>query len=269
MKPSVSILGCGWLGFPLAQYLTSQGYRIKGSTTTPGKLKVLHSSGIESFLIRLSETHSDGHISQFLESSETLIIAIPPGLRQNPTKNHLAEIQLLLPYILDSQLKHVLYISSISVFKDKSEYPVISDSTEPNANTSSARQIIAIEQLLKTTTTFKTTIIRFGGLFDAQRHPAKFLSGKTEIKNPKAPINLIHKTDCIQIIFRCLNGNHWGKTLNAVYPWHPEKEQYYTNYCIKAGIPVPHFDSKTMSHGKKINSLGLERLLGYKFQMTP
>ncbi|MEZ7854793.1 MAG: SDR family NAD(P)-dependent oxidoreductase, partial [Cyclobacteriaceae bacterium] len=30
----ISILGCGWLGLPLARQLVQQGHQIKGSTTS-------------------------------------------------------------------------------------------------------------------------------------------------------------------------------------------------------------------------------------------
>mgnify|MGYP003615968040 CR=1 FL=1 len=37
----ISILGCGWLGFPLAQKLIETGYEVKGSTTSESKLEAL------------------------------------------------------------------------------------------------------------------------------------------------------------------------------------------------------------------------------------
>ena len=40
-KETITILGCGWLGLPLAQTLVKEGYSVKGSTTTEDKLEVL------------------------------------------------------------------------------------------------------------------------------------------------------------------------------------------------------------------------------------
>ena len=40
-KDEISIMGCGWLGLPLAAQLVKAGYNVKGSTTTPEKLEVL------------------------------------------------------------------------------------------------------------------------------------------------------------------------------------------------------------------------------------
>lgn len=47
----VSILGCGWLGFPLAKKLIEIGFEVKGSTTTENKLAVLKSNKIAPYLL--------------------------------------------------------------------------------------------------------------------------------------------------------------------------------------------------------------------------
>ncbi len=77
----ISILGCGWLGFPLAKALLKKGFRIKGSTTSADKLATLENAGIESFLLVLDSNTVPDEFADFLANSETLIIAIPPKLR--------------------------------------------------------------------------------------------------------------------------------------------------------------------------------------------
>ena len=57
MKTS-SLLGCGYLGFPLALNLLQMGYNVKGSTTTPGKIQQLKKAGIIPYLINLEENIS-------------------------------------------------------------------------------------------------------------------------------------------------------------------------------------------------------------------
>jgi hypothetical protein len=46
-------------------------------------------------------------------------------------------------------------------------------------------------------------------------------------RNPDAPINLIHQTDCIGIILRIIEKN-LGRNLHATAPTHPSRETYYT-----------------------------------------
>ena len=74
MKNNISILGCGWLGFPLALTLTKKGYSIKGSITSEIKVEKLKSNGVQPFIINLSNRENE--FEKFL-NSEVLIIAIP------------------------------------------------------------------------------------------------------------------------------------------------------------------------------------------------
>jgi 3-hydroxyisobutyrate dehydrogenase-like beta-hydroxyacid dehydrogenase len=50
----ISILGCGWLGFPLGKYLVEKGHFVKGSTTSESKIALLSKVGIEPFLLKFS-----------------------------------------------------------------------------------------------------------------------------------------------------------------------------------------------------------------------
>ncbi|WP_317163853.1 Rossmann-fold NAD(P)-binding domain-containing protein [Flavobacterium phycosphaerae] len=73
----ISILGCGWLGLPLAKSLLAKGFAIKGSTTSTAKIPILENAGIEAFQIEVKETAIQGEIASFLADSEILIIDIP------------------------------------------------------------------------------------------------------------------------------------------------------------------------------------------------
>ncbi|WP_400076005.1 NAD(P)H-binding protein [Winogradskyella sp. R77965] len=269
MKKQISIIGCGWLGFPLARFLMNEGFKVKGSTTSENKLELLKKHAIEGFVIRLDEAGISGNYSVCLKGSETVIINIPPGLRRNPDKNHVIELSHLITAIEAHKIENVLYISSTSVFKNESHFPIITSLTASNAASNSAKQLIEIEQKLQNNSNFNTTILRFGGLFDGDRHPAKYLSGKTDVSNPDAPINLIHKEDCIQIIATILKNELWNTTLNASYPKHPNKKLYYSEFCKLHNLPLPQFNAKEKSKGKIIDSTKLVQLLNYRFIEAP
>ena len=269
MNKQLSIIGCGWLGLPMAKHFIAEGYTIKGSTTSEAKLKSLEEANIKGYFMRLGENSISGNINACLKKSETLIINIPPGLRKNPNKNHVAEITHLIKAIEISDIKSVLYISSTSVFEDEAYFPIIGGYTKPNATSNSAKQLIEIEQMLQENRNFKTTILRFGGLFDAERHPAKYLAGKKDILNPYAPINLIHKRDCIAIISKIIKNNIWEVSLNASHPNHPNKKDYYVNYCIQNHMVLPEFNTTQKSKGKVIDTSNLVQLLDYSFEQAP
>lgn len=263
MKKQISVIGCGWLGFPLAKNFVDKGYKVKGSSTSEGKLKAIIDANIEAFKIQLNEDRIIGDYNDFLKGSDTVIINIPPGLRKNPNKNHVAEIQHLINAIESKNIKNIIYISSTSVFEDEIDFPIINADSVPNATSNSSKQLIAIEDILKKNTNFNTTIIRFGGLFDAQRHPAIYLAGKTNVSNPNAPVNLIHREDCINIITLILKNNIWNEIFNAAYPNHPTKKDYYTTYCKEHQLDLPKFNDSEKNEGKIIESTKLEQLLNY------
>ncbi|WP_025742608.1 NAD-dependent epimerase/dehydratase family protein [Aquimarina pacifica] len=265
MNNKISILGTGWLGFPLAKALINESYSIHGSTTSENKREALKKEGITAFNIDLKEDGPVGDIKSFLDDSSSLIINIPPGLRRNPQSNFVGKIKSLIPEIEKSKVENVLFVSSTSVFSDSLDFPLITKETTPNAISNAGKQLIETEQLLLKNPHFTTTILRFAGLFDARRHPATMLSKRKNIKNPKAPVNLIHLMDCIGIIKKILETNSWNEVFNASYPEHPEKSKYYSSICNQMKLPIPEYDFETPSQGKLILSEKIENHLGYTF----
>ena len=269
----ISILGCGWLGLPLAKALLENGFLVKGSTTSVGKLSVLKNLGIQAFQIELSETKIQGEVDSFLENSKILIIDVPPKLRGSSTDpsttlrmTFVEKIKNVIPFIEKSSVENVLFISSTSVYGDTSTSLSVTEETELNPDTESGRQLVQTEQLLQSNSNFKTTILRFGGLIGEDRHPIKFLAGRKNIENPNAPINLIHQEDCIGIIQKIIELNSWNETFNAVTPFHPSRKEYYTQKAINLALDLPEFNAENSSFGKTISSSKVEKVLGYSFR---
>jgi nucleoside-diphosphate-sugar epimerase len=259
----IGILGCGWLGFPLAKALLENGFSVNGSTTSTDKIASLENAGITPFLIEIVENFINGNIEEFLDKSQILIINIPPKLRGNASENFVAKIKNTIPFIEKSGIKKVLFISSTSVFSDEFEF--VTEETIPNPDTESGKQLQKCEKLLQENAHFETTILRFGGLIGEDRNPIYFLAGRTNIENPEAPINLIHQEDCIGIILKIIEWNCWGETFNAVAPFHPTREDYYTKKAKEYNLELPIFTHSKPSIGKTILSDKLERVLKYQF----
>ena len=269
----ITILGCGWFGLPLAKSLLSKGYNVKGSTTSATKLKTLKEAEIMPFQIQLNEQEIIGNVSNFLHETDVLIIAIPPGLRKEILSSEemtfINKMKTLIPYIEKSGIQKVLFVSSTSVYGDR--FPIIeyTESTQTHPDTESGRQLVLSEKLLQSNIHFKTTVIRFGGLLGEDRHPIKFLAGRTQIENPDGPVNLIQREDCIGIIIKALDFAYidkWGETFNAVAPQHPTRKNYYQKKAQQFNLPLPNFVEDTKSKGKIISSKKVETILDYSFQ---
>lgn len=262
----ISILGCGWLGLPLAKSLLEKGFSVKGSTTSLEKISSLKNIGIEAFQIEISEREIKGETISFLENSEILIIDIPPKLRSISSENFVQKIKNLISFIEKSTVEKVIFISSTAVYADDNS--IVSEETKPQPVTESGKQLLEVEQLLQNNKNFKTTLLRFGGLIGEDRHPIHFLSGRKSLENPEAPINLIHQTDCIGIIEEIIKQNAWNATFNAVAPFHPTRKEYYTQKARSLNLALPEFEEGKISIGKTILSDKVAMVLNYKFQNT-
>lgn len=262
MEKKVSILGCGWLGFPLAKQLIEKGWQVKGSTTSKDKLKVLKGESINPFQIKLDEDNVEGDLYQFLEGSKLLIINIPPGLRSQPDADFILKLKPLLKAISESGIEKVLYISSTGVFQDHPSLPSFTEHYQFTKKEIDNSQLIQAEHLISDLSNIETTILRLGGLIGKERHPVQYLSGKENVKNPNSPVNLIHLENCILVISEIIQQNKFGSIFHGVEDVKISKEDYYQQKAKEFNIPIPEFDHSEVSAGKNISMEWTKRELG-------
>ena len=261
----LSILGCGWLGLPLAKSFIEKGWSVKGSTTSRDKIQVLKDAEIIPYQIELSVTEISGEFNSFLQGSEILIINIPPQV--NTAKGPFIEkMKLLMPIIKDSSIVKLLFVSSTSVYSDKDA--VVTETTKREAMTESGKQLVETEEYLESLDFVQTTIVRFGGLIGAGRNPAKYLAGRQGVDSPNAAVNLIDQQDCIGIIQAVIEKEAWGTSFNAATPDHPTKEEYYNKKTSESSLEPPSFDYSNLGSGKLISSEKLIKELDYHFKIT-
>lgn len=243
---NVSILGCGWLGKPLAISMLDKGFLVKGSTTSTIKYKELEALDIDPYVIDISVCED---FDSFL-SSEILIIAI--------TFKKINAFKRLIEQIEKSSIQKVVFISSTSVYPMSNT--IVLEETETSKST-----LLEIENLFRYNSCFDTTIIRFSGLFGPGRHPGNWFKNSLKISQPKGFVNLIHQEDCINIIQEVITKNYWNDTLNACSNHHPTRKDFYTNARKKINAEPPVFDESTDLKYKIISSQKLQEVLHYKF----
>lgn len=266
MTKHIGIIGCGWLGLPVAENLREAGHTISGTTTSEEKLALLTKKGIQPFKISISEDAIKGPISEFLASISVLVINIPPGLRgKGPKESYVSKIKLLYTALKQSKVTKVVFVSSTSVYG--AVEGTVTEQTLPKPNTESGKQLLKCEQLFQNDEQLETTVIRFGGLIGPNRHPVTMLFGKINLSGGSAPVNLIHLNDCVTIIKTIIEEELWNTLLNGVYPAHPTKEAYYTKAALARGLTPPHYRSEPNTSYKLINNCSLF-LTKYEFYFT-
>src|SRR5690554_1901262 len=227
MQKKIGIMGCGWLGFPLAKYFASKGFQVRGSTTSVDKILSLALHDINPFLIAIHNHHTEGNLDYFLKDLDVLIINLPPKLQSNPKSNFVSKMSTLIKKINESTTNNIIFISSTSVYGNSLSEVDENSPTVPE--TESGKQILEAEKLLSDCENLSIKIIRCAGLYGPDRHPVFQLAKKDRLQNPNQPVNLIHLEDCIGVIHQVMDHGIDSPVINAVAPYHPTREIYYSN----------------------------------------
>ncbi len=268
-KKRISILGCGWLGFPLAQRLISDDISsgVKGSTTSAEKTELFEAAGIEGFLFKLDPELSgeNAQISSFFDT-DVLVIAIPPRLSKNEADFHPRQIQSVVDIIKASSIKEIIYVSSTSIYPDLNRIVVEDDVSTPEQSASPA--MVEAENLLITLRGEKTvSILRHGGLLGYNRIPGKYVKGQKDLTTGSIPVNYIHRDDAAGIIAKMIEEGIVNETFNIVAPQHPTRREVYEKSCRQFGWESPTFTvPQTAPAFKTISASKLSSFYTYQFQ---
>ena len=252
-----SILGCGWLGLPLAQHLIQKKHLVKGSTTSPEKLAFLEKNGITPSIIKIENNKTNSNLTDFL-TSDILVIDVPFGKQK---ENFKAYKQLAFA-VENSSIKKIIFISSTSVYSDTNSEVTESATFEINP---AKKVLVDLENLFLNHPGFETTILRFSGLIGGTRNPGNFFKEGRIVQNGLAPINLIHLEDCIEIIRRVAEGSFGGEIFNASADTHPTRKEFYTAATLLQNkTPATFIENIEFSY-KIISNDKLKRKLNYTF----
>ncbi len=256
----IGILGCGWLGLPLAISLINKGHTISGSTTTIDKLPKLEKQGIIPHILSLGKSDPSIYLDFFAEK-DIIIINFPPKRIPNIIDIYQSQIRSILPYI--SATQKVIFVSSTSVYQNTNDFVTEDLIIKPEKESGIA--VSAVENILKEHLNDRLTIIRFSGLIGYDRVPGRFLANKKEVRNGHAPINVIHRDDCIGLIEMIIAKKYWGHTINGVSDKHPLRKDFYTLAANKAGLIPPTFAKETQIDFKLISNKKSKQDLGYTY----
>ncbi len=229
---TIAIIGCGWLGLPLAQSLIRNKYTVIGTSTSDEKKSLFFDNNIEYQYLDLNSSSN----FPILENIAYFIIAIPPSKvedyasKLNELANHYVELNP------DSKW---IFISSTSVYKSvvkKASVLLPYDELENNSI------LVKSELLLRKSLANKLTIIRMAGLLGGSRHPIFFIVKRGVLSNSDAPVNMIHLTDAVNLIIEVIKTDFFGKILNGCYPYHPTKKEFYSNAARYFKLIPPKFE---------------------------
>ena len=258
---NISVLGCGWLGLPLAAELASRGYRVRGSVTHADKLEALADVGVRGHRLELSPTPT-GDTDGFF-NVDTLIITLPPR-RREPDVETRYPAQIAAALAETPEGTQIILTGSTSVYPDLGRTVTEADagSNAENSISASGRAILAAEKLLRER---NGVTLRLAGLYGYDRQPGRRLAGR-DVSGGDAPVNLVHRDDVVRAILQVTETNLRGATLNVCAPQHPTRREVYTQQAERLGLAPPNFIAPHMQGYKLVSSEALMTTLGFTFR---
>ncbi len=263
MPTTISILGCGYIGQPLAKLFLKNGWRVRGSTTRKSKLTDLLTDGIEPYLLQLTPD-LEGYGRRDFFDSEIVVINFPPGRRRPDVEAFMeAAMRSILTYLKKGQVQKVLFISSTSVYRSGQVKEEDAGKLPPSSASGTA--LLAAEKLLRDTSDFTTTVLRFAGLYGYERKPGRFWSGCL-LRDPQNVVNMLHRDDAVNVAMEVVMQQCWGHIFNVCADLHPTRAEFYTQAALNLGLSPPQVHSGESSPDKVVLNDKVREHLKYTFQ---
>jgi len=246
MQKEIVVAGAGWLGRPLALALKMNHNHVTVLSRSDEQSAFFNAQHIS--LIKLDYLDIE-HSKINSEPNKILIICIPPVAHYSSIINGL--ISTLAP-------SHIIFSSATSVYSQTTGEVTEESSLGGNPVLEEAEAVIINSGI-------PYCILRYGGLINEHRNPATHFSGKFNIPNGGAPVNLIHREDIIELIAQVIEKNATG-VFNVVYPSHPTRKEYYEKQCVQRGLLACEFTED--GTGKIVNGSKISTLLNRPYRFS-
>jgi nucleoside-diphosphate-sugar epimerase len=264
LPATIAVLGCGWLGLPLAKHLLAQGHRVLGTTTSPEQLPLLAAIGVEAELFQLGSDFTpvdEARLTTFLSQASTLVLNVPP--RAAVAGGY---PQLLRPVhraVAAARMQAVLFVSTTGVYPDE---PRLMRETDAVSTRDAASDVLRTEgHFVPRYGQWQSTVVRLGGLIGPGRAPGRFLAGRRNLPQGDAPTNLLHLTDAVGVLSTIIGHGIWGHTLNVCAQAHPLRREFYPAAATYLGLEAPTFQPGGGT-SKTIDSSRSRSLVPYSFR---
>ncbi|WP_226390782.1 NAD(P)-binding domain-containing protein [Penaeicola halotolerans] len=258
----IGIIGLGWYGLPLAKHLSQNGYEVKGTVTSAEKQTQLLADGIETVLLKMVP-HPEGVAFHSVFQCETIIINIPPRSRTATETFYPEQMKYLRQLLENGQAKHVIFVSATSVYPDAGQ--VATESDPLSLDNTGNEPMLQAEQIISSSESYQTTILRFGGLLGYDRIPGKYFAGK-EVQNTHLKVNYIHRDDAVAFTEWVIKHNYWAEVVNVVSPLTRTRAEVYLHNATNFDFAAPIIKSGGNELGKYISPEKIKLLDNFQFK---
>ncbi|PIF21372.1 SDR family oxidoreductase [Candidatus Pantoea floridensis] len=261
----VAIVGLGWLGMPLAMALTTRGWQVTGSKTSPDGVDAARRCGIEAFqLVLTPELECEAEELDTLMAVDALVVTLPASRTVKGAEDYMQAVQNVVDTALAKKVPRIIFTSSSSVYG--SGEGVMKENSPLQPETVAGKTLVELENWLHDLPGTSVDIVRLAGLVGPNRHPGRFLAGKTGLENGGHAVNLVHLDDVVDAIVLLLQTPKGGHVYNLCASKHPSRDSFYPSVSKQLGLEPPTFVAEAeRSAGKVVDGSKIANELGFEY----
>ena len=197
------IIGCGYVGYAVADYLYQKNTCvITATTTTPEKIPTLQKVAQKAIVLNGEDIEG---LKSALQNQDTVLFSIARKGASTYQETYLQTANNLIQAIEDNTtVKQIIYTSSSSVYGDRGG-SLVDEETPVQPSSESGKALRETEQILLSVSgeKLKVCVLRLGGIYGPNRELVKIYSriaGKTLPGKGREPANWIHLDDIVGAI---------------------------------------------------------------------
>ena len=274
----VLIVGCGYVGLPLAAELVRQGHEVFGVRRSATADAALKAAGIQPLIADVTQPETLAALPGPFDWVVNTIASTRGGGADDYRQVYLQGMRNLIDWLAASPPKKLVYTSSTGVYgQDDGSLVKETSPTEPSAET--AKVLVETEQLLLTAARerrFPAVILRVAGIYGPDRgHLFKQYQRNEAVIPGKGErlLNMIHRDDLVGVILAVLKAGRPGEVYNAVDDEPVTQLTFFRWLSETLGRDLPPFgpaetemNRKRGLTTKKVSNRKLRMELGYRFQ---
>lgn len=273
---SVGIIGCGWLGKPLAASLLDQGVSVLATSSQQANVDKLNQQGISAQQLLLPANIEELNQHEIF-AQQCLVIAVTPQFKKGQADYAIKIAQLVDAAKKRGIVQQIILLSSTAVYQGLEG--LVDENTNLNLDELSSvesgsvrlgslgkTQVLNMAEQAVLNFNSKGCVLRLAGLVGPDRHPGKFLLAKRTLTNSTAPVNLIHQQDAVGLIMALLTTESSQGVFNGVSDTHVTKALYYQTAAKSLGLELPSFSAdNTLDSTRIVNGNKAKKHLDYSF----
>lgn len=264
------IVGCGYVGFPLAAELARRGHEVFGLRRSRAFAAELEAAGINPLSADLTQPDTLAPLPRDYDWVVNCVASGGGGAAEY-RQLYLQGMQNLITWLAPAAGKpRLVYTSSTGVY-GQNDGSVVEETSPTEPATETARVLLETEQLLLAAgreRNFPALILRAAGIYGPERGYLlkQFLRGEAQLEGAGArTLNMVHRDDLIGAIIAALERGRAGEIYNVVDNEPVSQLDFFQWLAAQLGKPLPPVAPEAAATSRK-RGLTNKRISNHKFR---